>query len=456
MDSPLVKKDETPKSELEDFKGKTFLISTLHPLDFGVIKIDSLPPLDSASDSDFKKLFLKKCKECYKLCDFSSEKLDVKAKTTKTGFLMEFETVFTKPRFFRNIDEEMIAAFIKMVKINIARALPSFKIISSIDCPDNVYDVCWPHLNLVYGDLKALFSGKLMSRVKNEQIISLMHILIKNSYSSDERERQSVKDSLSMLYSKVSDKQIKTKIIKATIDQIRIGLCSAELLGFVYDIVPDIPALLPDHLEDIYNSILSLHNSKLYMKFSGALTQCITRFIRTKHSLLENTITFLVKHWPKAGIKKQVNITSELESIMQNFAEEPISRECAESLFQKLSTLFIEPGVDIAEAALSFVIGQGNENTLIEYIDLAMKVLIPSLCSCKKKHWNIFIQDDAQIVLDLLSKINPPLYKKTLQDIIKSQKDQKINNKERAKSWALITEMAKKNNPDLTSDKLKL
>ena len=445
-------RDQTPKSELEDFKGQTFLISTLHPLVLGAIQIDTLPPLDSASDDEFKELFINKCKECYKLCDFSSNDADVQAKQYKTGYLMEFESVFMKPRFFRNIDDEMVASFLKMAKINIARAIPSFKIVSSIDCPDNVLDVSWIHLNLVYNALKALFASKLMSHIKD--IDPIVNIFIINSYSSDERERQVVKECLSLLYSKEKDQ--KPKFIKAAINQIRLGFCSAELLGFVYDFAPDVPTLLPDQLESIYNTILSLHNSPLYMKFSTALTQCVTRFIRAKRSLLETTIMFLCKHWPKAGIKKQVNITNELESIMQNFAEEPISRECASTLFQKLSLLFVEPGVDIAEAALSFAIGQGNESTLMEYMDLAMKQLIPALCSCKKKHWNIFIQDDANIVLDLLAKANPPLYTKTLQEIIETQKQQKINNKKRTKCWALITEMAKKNNPDLTSDKVKL
>ncbi|OHT06570.1 hypothetical protein TRFO_25385 [Tritrichomonas foetus] len=448
------KHDQAPKSELEDFKGKTFLISTLHPLAFGAggIKIEALSPLDSATDAEFKDLFMSKCKECFKLCDFSEKECDEQAKQYKTGYLMEFESVFTKPRFFRNIDEEMIATFLKMAKINIARAIPSFKIVSSIDVPDNVFDISWAHLNLVYNDLKALFNSKLVSRIKD--VDSLISIFVNNTYSSDERERQSVKECLSLLYSKLTDQ--KAKFIKASINQIRLGFCSSELLGFVYDFAPDVPALFSTELESIYNTILSLHNSPLYMKFAGALTQCVTRFIRTKKSLLENTILFLVKHWPKAGIKKQVNITSELESIMQNFAEDPISRECASALFQRLSVLFVEPGVDIAEAALSFVIGQGNESTLIEYIDLAMKQLIPALCSCKKKHWNVFIQDDANIVLDLLAKVNPPLYTKTLQEIIETQKQQKVNHKKRAKCWALITEMAKNNNPDFTSDILKL
>lgn len=456
MASPLLTKDKTPKSELEDFKSKTFLISTLRPLDFTAIKFDSLPPLDSAKDEDFKPLFMKKCKECFQLCDFSDEKIDTQSKQLKTGYLMEFETIFTKPRFFRNIDDEMVLAFVKMSKINISRALPAFKVISTIDCPDNVFDISWPHLNLVYSDLKAFFSSKLMSKLKSDQIVSLMNIFLINTYSSDERERQSVKDCLSLLYSKINENDSKKSVIKSTFNRIELGKTSAELLGFIYDIVTDIPTLFPEQLLQLYTAVLSLHNSPLFMKFSGSLSSCITRFIRTKRTLLEPTILFLVNHWPKAGIRKQVNITSELESIMQNFAEQPISRNCATALFQKLGALFVEPGVDVAEAALSFVIGQGNEATLIEYIDLAMKLLIPSLCACKKKHWNIFIQDDANIVLDLLSKVNPPLYTNTLQEIIDNQKTQKINNKNRTKTWALITEMAKKNNPDFTSDKIKI
>lgn len=436
MDSPF-KKDRVPKSEREDFKTKTFLISTLHSLSVGETTINDIPALESVDEKEFKTTFTQKCKECSKLCDFSSDKKEKEAKTKKSEYLTEFEKVFTKPRFFRNIDQDLIKEFCTMVRKNIARSMTEMKYVSSIDCPDNVQDVSWPHLSLVYRALIGLFSSKLASNVKDE---SLGVILISNTYSSDDRERQSCKDCVSMMFEKVPD--MKPMLIKATINQIRLGYCSGDLLNFVYDIVPEMKKLFSSEFSNYFHTVLKLHNHVLYMKFSGNLTQCVTRFIRTDQSLLVQAIMFLAKHWPTYNIKKQVIFSGELESIMQNFGEDAVDGTTAQILFEKMATLINQPGVDISEAALSFVIGQGNENNLIKNINIAIPLMLPSLLACYNHHWNVFIRDDAKIVLDLLSKVNPSLFSQEAAKFKTERKQKKALKDKWQKNWKIIFEIA--------------
>jgi hypothetical protein len=292
--------------------------------------------------------------------------------------------------------------------------------------------------------MKSLFNSKGAALVGDRPLLA---VLMANTVSSDERERQAAKECLSALYRGVA--ALKTQLVTLAVNQICAGDCSGELLGFVYDCVPDIQKLFPQAYRKIFHSVLQLHNSPLFMRFSVSLTQCLTRFIRADKSILNETVKYLAKHWPTAGIKKQVAFTEELGSLMANFAEEPIAKEAATVLFERLSTLVNDPGVDVAEAALSFLIGPGNEATLIGYMDVAMKQMVHSLNTCRKDHWNVFIRDDARLVLDLLSKASPVLFSQQVEVIRNQKKTHKAGEAKRVNAWQQVFQGARKNDPHI-------
>jgi hypothetical protein len=441
----LHRQESVPKSELQDFEPKTFLISTLHGLDFGNVKIAIVSALDAASDSDFPTVFTQKCSECSKICDFSMPLADSAAKEQKSRYLVELDRIFAKPRFVRLISAKLLQTFLRMCKINIGRSSPSFKIISSIDCPDNVQDVSWPHLELVYNSMKSLFASKLAGQVNDAQVFA---VLVANTFSSDERERQAAKNCLSALYH--SSAAVRPTLVKHALNQIRCGDVSAELLGFVYDVVSD----LRDEKEVLFRMVLRLHNSGQFMRIAGSLTQCMTRFVRADKALLGDAVKYVAEHWPIAGgIKKQVALVQELESLMQNFAEDAIARNAAVALFAKMRALVVDPAVDVAEAALSFLIGPGNEATLIKYIDVAMST-VHDLNTCRRDHWNVFIRDDARAVLDLLSKAGPALFSKQVDVIKNSRRIQKAEDAKRVGAWQAVFQKAKSRDPHLKVDEV--
>ena len=176
----MQKRAATPKSEMEDFESKTFLVTTMYGLGSADVVLEEVPELEGVEEKDFPEAFAKKCKECCKICNFWSEDKDTAAKATKKAYLEDFEKVFSKPRFVRVIGNEEIKAFLHMCKVNLGRSYAALKIISSIECPDNVLDVSWPHLEAVYKALKALFLSKLASKVSDSRLLT---ILISNSFS---------------------------------------------------------------------------------------------------------------------------------------------------------------------------------------------------------------------------------------------------------------------------------
>ena len=447
----MQKRAATPKSEMEDFESKTFLVTTMYGAGSADVVLEEVPELEGVEEKDFPEAFAKKCKECCKICNFWSEDKDAAAKATKKAYLEDFEKVFSKPRFMRVIGNEEIKAFLHMCKVNLGRSYASLKIISSIECPDNVLDVSWPHLEAVYKALKALFLSKLASKVSDSRLLT---ILISNSFSCDERERIAVKECLSFFYGKVAED--KPKMIMAAFDQIRLGNVSAELLGFIYDVVPDIGTTFPDKKEALFREVMRLHNSPLFMKFSTSLTQCMVRFIRDDNTRLNALLKYLSTHWPTYGIKKQVKLTEELETLMENFSEAPIDKDASELLFKQLAFNYNECAVDTAEAAMSFTIGAGHEDNLVKYIAMAMTELVPKLNTARKEHWNGFIRDDARIILDLLSKASPKLFSEEVKVIKGLKKAMRAKEAKRLEAWQLIMKTAKKNWPKIRLSQIAL
>ena len=101
------------------------------------------------------------------MCNFTSELFDKNAKKLKSNYLIEFEKIFSKTRYMRIISDNIISEFVKMVLANNSRSISSLKIISSVECPNNVLDVSWPHLSLVYNALKSLFLSKLSTKINS-------------------------------------------------------------------------------------------------------------------------------------------------------------------------------------------------------------------------------------------------------------------------------------------------
>jgi hypothetical protein len=66
------KEIEVPQSELDGMKSQTFSISTLFTIGlFSEVQIKASDPFSKIDSKEINRIFLEKCKECCKICDFS-------------------------------------------------------------------------------------------------------------------------------------------------------------------------------------------------------------------------------------------------------------------------------------------------------------------------------------------------------------------------------------------------
>lgn len=442
------KEPDVPMSEMADeMKTKTFNISTLFRMTFSDVKIELTPDFRDLEEKEFNTMFINKVKECKKICDWSIGIKDVEAKKNKKILLIQLIELFESKNGLDQIQPQSINKFISMVVQNISRPFPPQKIINPLfDFDDVTQDMAWPHLALVYEALLKLLMSPINVKVKHPTFVS---VLAKNSCSPDERERMAVRDNLKLLFVKCPDLQ--DTILRLVQNQFLTGICSHQILEFILAVLDEVGRPLPESLVNMYkNSILFLHSSKMFLSFYKAFFAVVNRFVRFERSLLQPTIEYLVKHWPSSTVRKQLVFMSEMEGLTLNYFED-VNEEIAKMVFTKLSDLVNQPNIDIAETALNVLLGPALEEPLINYPELAIKILTQELMNAANKNWNDYVQEDSKLALQMLSDLNPKIFKSTVSKLKEERKKKKTYQGIWRTNWKKVVESAKINDSTITS-----
>ncbi|OHS97413.1 hypothetical protein TRFO_09387 [Tritrichomonas foetus] len=495
-----------PKSETDDeIKTMTmsFNISTLFTVGiFSDVTVNMSNPFSSADKKDYNKLFLQKCKECKKICDFSIAIKDKPAKKNKKELLHHLIEAFESNSICNSITPANLSYFIEMVVDNIARPFPSLlKITNVFDFGDQMLDTAWPHLQLVYKAAYRFFSssspflnGKSSGNPSSQKPSSdkpsggnpsgqkpssdkpsgnkndpkaaahnssdfdlskhrnFLSCLVSNCCSPDNRERQATKDILIKIYNKCSSVQ---NIIKRfIINQFLTSICSAELLEVYVKIVDSLPQPLSEKEVFIFkNAVLLLHTSPLFMKFCLNLLQVIDHYVKRDKTLLEPTIKYIQKHWPVGIVRKQLIFLSELEGLVISYSN-LMDEAIATIIFEQLSDLVVQPNIDIAETSLNLFTGSSFDNLLATFPETAIKIMVPPLYESAKKNWNEFVREDATFAIQLLSELDKPTFQKQVEVMKAERKKKKVYAQIWKTNWAKVFETAKKKDKSITGANL--
>ncbi|KAK8858004.1 hypothetical protein M9Y10_013104 [Tritrichomonas musculus] len=473
----IVLEEKVPPSETEEeIKTMTFNMSTLFTIGvFSDITINMSEPFSSANPKDYNKLFFQKVKECRKICDFSLKIKDQPAKKNKKELLHHFIECFENKEISHLIIPQNISAFLNMVVDNISRPFPSLLKITSLqvaDFGDQMVDTAWPHLQLVYKATFRLFTStipmnnffvpatekeKQSNQNKHKSIndhYNLLSCLVTNSCSPDNRERQAAKDILIKIYNKCHDAIPVLK--RFVLNQFLTGVCSAELLEFYTKMVDDLPHPLSEKEIFFYKEVfLVLHTSPLFMKFCLNILTAIDHYVKIDQNLLEPAVQFLKDHWPVGSVKKQLVFLSELEGLIISYSN-IMNEKTAQLIFEILSSLVVQPNVEIAETSLSLFMGSSCENLLASYLEIAMKIMVAPLYDSAKKNWNEYVREDATFAIQMLSELDKDLFTKQV-DVMKEERKKKKTYSEIWKTnWAKVFETAKMKDKAITGSNLEI
>lgn len=462
----MVPKSETP----EEMKTMTFNMSTLFTIGvFSVITIDMTPPFSKINPKDYNKTFVSKVKECRKICDFSIGLKDKQAKKNKKELLHHIIGAFESKDIAHLITPNSISIFLDMVVDNISRPFPSLLKITSLqvaDFGDQMIDTAWPHLELIYKATFRLFSSQIpvndlfISKSPNSENPSItdnrhynfLSCLVSNSCSPDSRERQATKDILIKIYAKCKDAVPVLK--RFVLNQFLTGICSAELLEFYIKIVDGLSLPLTEKEVFFFKEVvLLLHTSPLFLKFCLNLLQVIDHYIKNDPNLLEPTIEYIKSHWPVGTVKKQLIFLSELEDLIVTF-NSIMNDKIADTIFELLASLVVQPNIDIAETSLNLFMGTSCENLLANFLENAIRIMVGPLYESAKKNWNEFVREDATYALQLLSELDKDLFNKQVEVMKEERKKKKVYSQIWKTNWAKVFETAKMKDKGITGANL--
>jgi serine/threonine-protein phosphatase 2A regulatory subunit B' len=436
-----------PKVELEELKVMTFSISTLFTI--GLTSDVAIAPSDAFSKVDPKSIngvFADKCRECSKICDFSTPSKDQSAKQTKKQLLTHFVELFEAQNLIRFVMPSNIKKFIDMIVDNISRPFPSMRKITAFDFGDQVEDLAWPHLVLVYKASLRLFSSKISIAIENNSFVS---VLVSNSCSPDSRECQLCRDVLKAVYRKCD--VVRSQIVRAIHAQFLTLICSKELLDFYLTVVDALPLpLTPDNITVFKNCVLILHSSFLFHRFCFNLVTVLDHYIRVDAGLLGPTFEYIFAHWPSSTVHKQLIFLDEIEELTQSYSE-IITPEIGQSIFRQLAKLVNVPHIEIAEMVLELIWKDSFSMLIAEQAEAAMQILLSPLAAAAKRNWSPNVRENAESCINMFRQLDEALFVDLMNARRDRKKKKKADKQIRNFRWAKVFESAKAHDKSITS-----
>ncbi|OHT15000.1 phosphoprotein phosphatase [Tritrichomonas foetus] len=371
-----------------------------------------IPPKDA------RIIFIQKCNECSKICDFSSDKKDVKAKPIKSSLLRHLIQCFSIPHISRSLTPEAVNAFFQMIAKNIFRPFPIFKHEGPSDAKDSIQDAAWPHISLVYECLLTSFSSPSI----NDFPSTFLSNIVDNSLSPDERERKEAKKVLQNLYNKFPSTRM--TIRQRCSYLFSSSRCSSDLLEFFYTVVSGFtPPLKSDNIDMFNRIILPLHCLNNYHTFQRSLVPVIARFIAKSDNLLQNALDYLNKHWPCTDRNKQSMFLKEYEELVITF-DNRMTQPMALQFFRKINECIGNEHTVVACASLEILQNTKLNHFIKSNASSLYFMLIMTITNVLKEHWDDDTRDMSAATLDVLNETEPNAYKKAveMQKMVKSKK----------------------------------
>ena len=314
---------------------------------------------------------------------------------------------------------------------NISRPFTS---IPQASIPIQVKDNSWPHLNLVYKSLIA-YSENIFS--ESPIIDGVVSAIIINSYSPDERER--IQSSLVLKKIIENHKYSHPTVFRIVLSCFQNQKCSAELLdgisGFIKMKGLDTKVLFR-------NGLLPLFSSYSFPNYCLNLLNTCTSLISINSLFFEETISFLLSHWPSSTIQKQILFISVIESLFLSNAN-LITTSILIKVLRKFAELVEQPNIDLAEGSLNVILGPSIEKFILENPPITNSCLGEPLLNAAKKHWHSDIREGATLALEILSDINNEEFEKNLNNLKDLKKQRKFKNLTWKTNWAKVFQSAK-------------
>ncbi|KAG8057615.1 hypothetical protein GUJ93_ZPchr0002g25464 [Zizania palustris] len=327
------------------------------------------------------------------------------------------------------LDHRVMVALVKMVAVNLFRAMPPSAYPSSLptdvlddEVPVMVLLPSWPHLQLVYDVLTATVIAADAKTLRNHVDRAFLSSLVALFSSEDPRERNRLKTVYHQLYSKLTCERAFMR-----------RSMSAALLRFVYETAPAerhcgvgelleicgsiingfaVP-LKEEHRAFLERVLLPLHRTRWVHTYHRQLAYCVLQFVHKEPALAGAVVRNILRHWPATNCQKEVLLIDELEEIVEILDQQQFD-ELAVPVCSRIARCVSSCSSQVAERALyvwnneRFVgMACGGGPALMERI---LPAFVASMEANLEQHWSKCVQQVTASVKALLQQVAPGAY----------------------------------------------
>ncbi|ODQ77301.1 hypothetical protein BABINDRAFT_41767 [Babjeviella inositovora NRRL Y-12698] len=351
-------------------------------------EFERLPAFEEVSPEDKVALFLQKLEQCSIMFDFSDMSYDAAGKELKKNTLQELFEFIATNRF--TYPEEIYAAVVAMFKTNLFRPIPPpVNPVGDIYDPDEdepVYELAWPHMQLVYELFLKFFESPDFNHTVAKKYIDHDFILrlLELFDSEDPRERECLKTTLHRVYGKFLllrsfiRKSINNVFLQFVYETDRFNGISEllEILGLIINgfALP----LKEEHKIFLIRVLIPMHKVKALSLYHPQLAYCIVQFLEKDPQLTEEVIMGLLRYWPKINSTKEVMFLNELEDIFEVMEPSEFVR-VEEPLFVQLARCMRSPHFQVSEKVLCYWNNEYFLSLVTENTRELLPILFPSL-----------------------------------------------------------------------------
>lgn len=429
------------------------------------VELTSMSPISKEKGLK-KKLdtLIAKINQCCHVFDFtalartSNLAKTARSKQIKTGALNDIIRFICTTKE-QCLTAEVLAALSNMFRVNLFRTLhgQDDPLAAPYDPEEDEprLEASWPHLEIIYSLFIKLMEHKNLdvSLARKYFDTNFAMNLVELFASEDPRERDMLKTSIHRMYGRFTAlrpkirSHIKMALTRFLYDRDALFFGVAEILEFFGCIINGFMVPLKDEHRDMFLHVfLPLHRRKSMGWYHQQLIFTVNQFLLKSPSLLEPTVTFLFKHWPRTNAQKQVHFLNQIEGFLGIMEIEDVA-PLGQMVFKQIALCIESTHFMVSEKALNM----WQVDFLMDLIREDPETLYPIIANAVNKnsqrHWSGVVQDSNDRVMQVLRLLNKDLYeiyctRKTAPSALDEQLPALS---EREKKWAKIEAMAREN-----------
>lgn len=420
-------------------------------------ELEHLPGFNEVPSKSREDLFMKKIEQCNIMFDFNDPSADIIGKDIKQMALNDLLDYMSTHHV--TITPQMYAAVVQMFSKNIFRPIPPpVNPIGDIFDPDEdepVFEVAWPHMQLVYDFFLRFIESSDFNQAIAKQYIDHQFVqsLIDLFDSEDPKERDCLKTTLHRIYGKFLNLR---PFIRRTINNVFFQFTYeterfngiAELLEILGSIINGFALPLKDeHKIFLSRVLIPMHKVRSLSLYHSQLAYCVVQFLEKDHSLTEEVIMGLLRYWPKVNSPKEVLFLIEIEDIFEVMEPHEFVK-IQIPLFVQLAKCISSPHFQVAERALFYWSHEYFCSLVTENSETILPIIYSALHDNSTAHWNQAIHGMIYNATKLFMDTNPALYDQC--SILYRQSKEAAESREqlRKENWKLLEDLVQTQSQD--------